>query len=235
MTDLKKQGARSAPDGDKPGKYELVPRIYNSVVDPGTTVFMEIYITGYGRIDASKLAFYPPVAVLNETTSKVSYGFKFDPEKDDATWGGLEASINSSGFVLPLGGMLSKKWDGATSFFDVLHTEGYTLPQIMTEIPHGVTDSPTAPTSFKAPFSLELNIKKDTKPGTYYTSTIFTYFNGSTWQTSNVQSSFTVRNFFQRHETAIAWFGITAAIGSATGILSLLFTVAKWYLTGRPY
>lgn len=223
-------GARRGENGDAFGKYELVSRIHNSVLDPGGVVVIEIFITGYGRIDASKIAFYPPIAVV-EADSKLIGGFKFDKSKSMASWGGSSLPISPDGVVLQLDGMFSKRWPGYTSFFDAVDEgkDGYSVPQIMTEKALGENTNPQLPSQWNAPFRLELKIRKNAVPGIYPTSVSFTYFNGQTWEISSLQPTFTVRTVFQRYEKAISVIGIVAATGSASGLVFLAKQLYEWF------
>lgn len=213
-------GARRGENGNATGKYELVARIHNAVLDPGSIVVIEFFITGYGRIDASKLAFYPPIAVV-EADSQLIGGFSFDETTKMVSWGGYAGSISDTGQIVQMAGMTSTKWPGFTSFFDATGNgpDIDPVPQIMVEKALGENKSKYVPSPWNAPFRLELKIRKNARPGVYPTSVVFTYFNGETWQNSSLQPTFTVRTVFQRYERAVSVIGVIAAAGSASGLL----------------
>ena len=41
---------RSGANGDSPGSYEVVTVADRTVIDPGSTLTLDVYITGYGNI-----------------------------------------------------------------------------------------------------------------------------------------------------------------------------------------
>ena len=208
-------GARRGENGTKTGKYELVPRIYDANIDPGDTVVIDLYITGYGRIDNSKLAFYPPIAILSDSGSAVTYGFAYQNEQVE--WGGHTDAVSERGITLPTQGTRDDRWPGYTSFFDVDEDD---TPRIATETSQGKNGS--------SPYTLKLQLSAKAKPGNYTTTLVFTYFNGETWQTSSVESKFTVRNVFQRNERVISILGVLAAIGSIPPIFRVALDVWEW-------
>src|SRR3990172_5537313 len=56
---LQKNICRSGKYANAPGKYELAVKILNQIVQPGDTLNLEIYITGYGQITGAKFIFFP--------------------------------------------------------------------------------------------------------------------------------------------------------------------------------
>ncbi len=207
--------ARRGENGDKTGKYELVARIYDANIDPGDTVVVDIYITGYGRIANSKLALYPPVSVLSDSGSAVSYGFDYREER--VRWGGRSAAVSERGIMLPTAGTAAEPWPGYTHFFDVSDDP---TPRILTESSQG--DDGTAP------YTLSLQLSPQAKSGDYGITLVFTYFNGEAWQTSRVEPRFTIRNVFQRNERIISILGVLAAIGSIPPIFQVGYSFWEW-------
>lgn len=51
--------------GSKPGAYDLAIRVSQPIVDPGGRLQVEVYISGYGVIQAAKVAFYPSPNVFD--------------------------------------------------------------------------------------------------------------------------------------------------------------------------
>jgi len=69
--------------GPRPGTYELVTRISHPIVDPGGKLHGEVYLSGYGKIEAAKVALYssPDVFVSNRSIVRIADGeaIKADP------------------------------------------------------------------------------------------------------------------------------------------------------------
>jgi hypothetical protein len=226
---------------DKPGRYALVSRVSNTNVSPGDTVTLDLYITGYGRIESSKLYFSPPpFAIFDTAQSFLTSGLKaesVDPKaatrsadgisiapgtKVLLTWGERTVPISEAGLTLVLGGMAKPGWGISTPFFDEnLSTpdgdDSSNTPSISTEI---LMDH--------APISIVLKLLDEVNPGMYAMNFVFTYYNGYMWENSNLQINLTIQNIFQRNERWVSTLGIMAALGSATGIVALGITV--WQL-----
>ncbi|SDY39806.1 hypothetical protein [Hymenobacter psychrophilus] len=207
--------ARRGENGDKTGKYELIARIYDANIDPGDTVVVDIYITGYGQIANSKLALYPPISILADSGSAVSYGFDYQQER--VRWGGHTTAVSERGIVLPTAGPDDEPWPGYTRFFDVSEDPA---PRIVTEASQG--DNGTAP------YTLNLRLSSRAKSGDYNVTLVFTYFNGETWQTSRADPKFAVRNVFERNERVISILGVLAAIGSIPPIFRVGYSLWEW-------
>ncbi|NVO85458.1 hypothetical protein [Hymenobacter terrestris] len=212
---MKDTTARRGENGDKTGKYELIARIYDANIDPGDTVVVDIYITGYGKIANSKLALYPPVSILDDSGSAVSYGFDYGQER--VRWGGHTTPISERGIVLPTMESADESGPGYTRFFDVSDDP---TPSIVTEASEGEGGT--------APYTLNMQLSSRAKPGEYKTTLVFTYFNGETWQTSRVDPKFTVRNMFERNERVVSILGILAAIGSIPPIFRVGYSIWEW-------
>lgn len=224
---------RIGRNGDLTGRYELVARVHNSISQPGGTIYIEIFISGYGRIDNSKLAFYPPIDNLLLETSQVSGGLKKDKDTGILTWSGDPQTISNTGFVLQLNNIKNLKNQDVTTFFDARYAgiENDGVPRLVTESALGVNTQKGLPSEFQAPIVLRLDITKKAKPGTYYTSIVFTYFNGESWQISSIQPSFTLRTLFQRNEGCIAVLGIIAALGSGSGLIPYIKGLYYWIIS----
>lgn len=88
--------------GSKPGAYDLIIRISQPIVDPGDRLRVEVYISGYGVIEAAKVAFYPSPEVFDPSKSKVKGSLK---RCKDGLWGwGKDSTeLDAIGHVLSLG------------------------------------------------------------------------------------------------------------------------------------
>jgi hypothetical protein len=233
---------RVGRDGDKPGKYELIDHIFESSVDPGDTVKIDLYITGYGNITSSKLYFSPPPVLIFEEgkDSIVTSGLKSNkiakgdmvlaPNSHQPTpalgdgvvisWGRESVPITRFGFTLGLGGVKLGDWSEGTAYFDADNGR----------ISIGSTPSISTEAFMEGwpPIRLVLKLKKDVRPGIYTMGFVFTYFNGTAWQNSSLRTSITIRNAFQRHEKAVTVIGIVAAAGSSSGLIPYIKAFCQW-------
>lgn len=190
----------------KEGKYHLVMRSTKTVVDPGESVLVQLYITGFGTIDYPKLVFYPSANVLSKQ-SEVSFG----------------AELRDNG--LAYFGSQKEKFDQYGKTINLSFVNGHTLflrnsksisLQIMTE----------KNTNDVAPVQLDLRLSSQARPGNYFIHFVLTYFNGEEWDSVSEKFTFTVRNSLQRHELLAWWLGIIAA---AATVISAGFALYEFY------
>jgi hypothetical protein len=222
-------GARENLDGpprrgsfaDRRGNYELAVLLHKPVLDPGDTVRIEVFFTGYGEIASPKLTFYPSDDVFDYNTSIVHFGMQIDGNY--LRFGGDQSHIDGSGstFILT-GGPKPAHWKESTLFFDATDES---QPQIATEKRLG-----------QAPIDFNLVTKKTTRPGTYNLRFVFTYFDGTEWRSSAQDSQFTIRSLLQRNEGKVVLVGFLAAvatiISAIPAIIALLNMLAA--LTAHP-
>ncbi|MCK5708527.1 MAG: hypothetical protein KAI43_12835 [Candidatus Aureabacteria bacterium] len=198
----------------KPGSYNLAIRISKPIVDPGEQLQIEIYISGYGIIEASKLACYPSLEVFDVNKSIMRYGLQ--KVNGEISFGGQKRKISPIGQIISLtGGIQKTGWKKSTMFFDASNNEGW---QISTEVNQ----------KGYAPMSLNLTLKDSARPGPQSIQFIFSYFNGETWISSPETAQFTIRNFYQRHEVKVWIIGAIASIMAILlGFKELLLPLLK--------
>lgn len=202
-------GPRMGAHAAEPGKYYPATRIDRPVVDPGEMVRVQVYISGYGRILGSKLHFAPPLNLLNSQDSRIRTDLKM--ENGDFKFGARTMMLDEAGSVLALNGGISFGGQPErTNYFDAVPASADVVPPISTEQVWG--DHTFA--------DYLLAIRKDARPNTYALFLTLTYFNGAEWQIAQHTFSITVRNFYQRRETAIAAVAVAAA--AATVLQTLL-------------
>lgn len=193
--------------GSKPGAYDLAIRVSQPIVDPGDKLQVEVYISGYGVVQAAKVAFYPSPQVfdLDPNRSMMTTGIK---RYDDGRmgWGGTPVKFDPTGGVLTLsGGFVSENnpsWQRPTWFCDANERQ-VNHYQIATEVKHPQGTSPVC---------LDLTVHNDATPGPHSIHFVLTYFDGQTWKTASKNADFTIRNFYQRHEIPVWILGGLAAI-----------------------
>lgn len=193
---------RSAPHAEKPGSYGLVVRLSTTVVDPGETVTLEVYVSGYGEIQGSKLVFYPSAAIVDERSS-YRFGLGTPDGESVACFGVQHSPLSAIGNTIDFcGGRLFSGSEQPAMYFDV--QSNVQLPQISTETKSLPTDC--------APVQVELVTRPKARPGMYSIQFLFTYFNGSEWANSSETVQFSVRSFYQRHEGTIWIVGAAATV-----------------------
>lgn len=178
--------------GSKPGSYDLLIRVSNPILNPGDKVQFEVYLSGYGIIQAAAVFIAPSWSIFSREDSRVAIS-DLPPDPWDRL--GVVVSLNPASFS-----------DAKGSY------------QISTEC-----NSP--PPSYKPPISMDMAILPDAPPGTHSVHFILKYYNGETWNTKSTSVNFTVRNFYQRHETFVWSIGGVAAFLS---IISIVYPFLKW-------
>lgn len=200
---------RQGEFADKPGRYEPAIRLQKPVINPGDTLEVEVFITGYGNIGPAKLAFYPSPGTFVERDSRGRISLEL--VDGVPTWAGPHGMVGDTGVMVTMQeGLQGEGWSAPTLFFD---TTAGRPPQIMTETKH-----------LNAPFTFSLVTRPRVSPGTYLLQFYLTYFNGIKWCVSSQQTSFTIRTLLQRHEVAVA---VVASIAAAAAVVpSLVDTIA---------
>lgn len=212
---------REALFAHKFGNYELVARTSSDVLDPGEILVIELYISGYGLIESSKLTFYPSPGVV-DSDDKDSYGLYGIHYKDGIgawVWGAQRIQLCSDGNTIGFtGGLSHPEWKSPTIFFDNSEI------QISTEMKSGGI----------APIQINLKTKREAKAGIHSIQFLFTYFNGSNWRTSSTTVQFAIHNFFQRYDK---FFLILGSIATSIGIIATLLaifvalkTIIYWFI-----
>src|SRR3989304_6708795 len=115
---------RSAMFAEKPGNYELAVRALNPEVEPGGTINLEVYITGYGEIKGAKVYFLAPLKFIQ--TGKAIFGLTERTISDNVRefeFGGREAFLNEHGIIwIGITGFGASEQE-ATSFIDVHYSK----------------------------------------------------------------------------------------------------------------
>jgi len=197
---------------DKFGNYGLVARTSSDIMDPGETLVIELYISGYGSIESSKLIFYPSPGVVDSDDKDSYVLFGIHGKKGLGVWGAQRHQLHPDGNAIGFtGGAYKSEWKSPSIFFDINET------QISTEKKLG---------GF-APIHINLKTKRKARAGTHSIQFLFTYFDGSNWQTSSNTVQFTIRNFFQRYDRLFLTLG---AFATGLAIIIALKTIISWFI-----
>ncbi len=190
---------------DRAGSYQLLIRGLNPIIDPGGIVSFEVYVVGNGIIKACNVRMTPSIVYIDNSSSRVYYGYQKTANMNNLRYGVLSQPISSSGFIVRIPEVMFKKIDLGDGF-----------PQTLMERKEG-----------RAPLEIYLKTKERILPGNYSCDLYLTYFNGYEWKTDSQKINFTVRNFLQRNELTIALVIALAAfmtiIRSLTPLLQYLF------------
>jgi len=218
---------REAPNADRPGEYRLAVRATDAEVDPGDEIRLELYITGYGDIHGSKLAFYPPAYFIDVRSSRIIMDLKRVEAKGEVTilWGGREERLSEeTGGTMVFPGFQMKTWERPTVFFDMPRDPARSKetkqgpPNLFTEMKHQ-----------HAPVELILKVRDKVPSGNHNIQLFFTYFNGSEWKSDSQSVDVLVRNWVRRHELSTVIVGVSAAILALLATIgSLIFDVLSY-------
>lgn len=181
---------RKARDAERTGSYGLAVRLSTTVVDPGETLTLEVYISGYGQIQGSKLVFYPSPAIVARGSS-CRFGLGPPDGEGLACFGFQKTDLDPLGNTIVFGvEPLSLGAERPTMYVDARPAGD----------PHQIsTETKSLPTNC-APVQVELVTRSDARPGMYSVQFLFTYFNGSAWANSSETVQFSVRSVYQRYE-----------------------------------
>ncbi|WP_152442313.1 hypothetical protein [Pseudomonas putida] len=186
------------------GSYSLVTVINNPIINPGETITIDQYISGYGLGSGVKVVHYPSSDVFDVKNSYVSFNPKFNGD-DPITWGGIQGQPDETGGTLIMGPMYRTGSGELVTFCDA--DANSNRNSIITERKLGE----------KPPFHYLFKTKNTAKPGPYKISFVFTYFNGENWQSSTETVEFKIQNYFEKYNTVIS---ILAAAALITTIFS---------------
>jgi hypothetical protein len=189
-----------------PGKYEIVVRAVNQIVNPGGTVLFEAYITGYGEITVAKLysSFPKDIIEIGENTY-VTHSLGND--NTNIYFGARKETIDQAGNIMDLVGIKTEKWDYSTMFID-FNLFSFKPKSALVQTRKILTESNIN----KSPVEFHLKTIKEASPGIYTFKFYLIYFNGSEWNISTEKIQIEVPSWLKRHE-GWAWaIGIILAL-----------------------
>lgn len=194
-------------------RYEIIPKLLTSEVNPGKSIEVEAYITGAGSIHANKLTIAFPSAITDDKNpGEVSTSVK-------------AAIHKSTGETLPLAGKAhtqTAKCDkfGITIglaqgyFLDNPHLKNASESTLPVKVGEGRFDD-------LAPIKLTLNTRKHAPPGNYEIRFVLTYSIEDEIETSKELVNVHVTSWTERHGKITAIIGIgLAALASAITIIA---------------
>ncbi len=200
----------------KPGSYQLILRSTRSVVDPSDKLTLELYISGFGSMQFSKLVFFHSADVF-DSSSEVLYGPEYDVKNKMLYWGVKKAPIDPRGDTIELNVLTPA----------VLFASRPSL-QVTTE---RSTTNKGKGGETSAPIKFNLRIKKEARPGKYHVHFILTYFDGEKWSTTSTRFQFSIRNLLEQYAPFASGLAIVAGFSA---IIAAIPEILKlWYFLGR--
>ena len=198
---------RSALNAEKPGSYQPVVVLENSVLNKNEILAGSVFFSGYGAISQPKLFFQGPTHVFSEVESSWHQGF--DVIREEGKIRLIFAAKPMNEFVF-----------GNVQLSAAVVTTDNTLDvDMFTDYRAGNSVIYSENRLVNPPVSFKLRVKNNCRPGTYEITFVFTYFNGESWVTATEKASMTVRSLLQRLDWRVATLAIFAAVVSMTADL----------------
>lgn len=210
---------QSKGDWDKPGSYEIVASVSNSVIyDHSDSIDVLINITGYGLVGDYKIFFSISDPIFSDES--VLYGVRGLYSRD----GKVQIQFGSNygpasigkGFVIHPGGLGGDgTWKYETLMYDFDITDSSLSIQSEMQV-----DS-------KNGGVVRLNLKpiRDIKPGNYIITLILTYFDGSIWRNSKTELPIHVNTFWEEYTWLI---NLLTILGVAYATISLWLQITDY-------
>lgn len=204
------------PNAENPGAYRLLSRIAENTYNPGDTIKLEQFITGYGANSGFKIICYMSDNLFDETQSKLFSGLR-PPTADTPMlrWGAEEIPISNGGYSFTLSSMQNELWDRPAQTFDTKDQLNYVI---------------TERNLSGAPISYSLKLKKNVRPGMHYITSYMTFFNGHEWVCQEEKIPFKINNTFERYNTVIAALAAAALVVTIIhdGAVPMIDTFHDW-------
>jgi hypothetical protein len=208
--------ALNFPNSDKPGAFKLASKLSENVVNAGSTVTLEQYITGYGANSGFKIICYISAKIFDESESiLISALLPPDDQSEMLRWGSQTMPISNGGHSLTMSMMKNELWPKPEAIFDIKENLNFIITE--RSLP-------------AAPFTYKLKIRKDAKPGLHFIVFYMTYFNGSEWICEEERVSIKINSTFERYNTLISALAAAALIVTIIhdGIAPVIETFHDW-------
>lgn len=202
---------RNQPFAEKPGDYKIASRVYSYVINPGDTLKIDQFITGYGEIYQAKIIGYFSPDTFDTENTRIVSGLiaRFEENGMHIKWGKSEDKIRQDdSIVMNISGWQAEGWKETTSAFDLSNDSNIIATEVKLE---------------HAPIHYKLKTNNHLKPGAYHLSFYLTYFNGDSWCCVEERIDFKVQNPFERYNgviSALAAIALVVAI-AADGLIPL--------------
>lgn len=204
---------RNKDNFDKPGHYEMVAFLNKNEINPGDSVIVKIYFSGYGVIGASKVYISISKNIFTKDSSYSLTGLGRS-ETGGLYWGAIRQdydSVTSTVAGIPgIGKFNPSLWGKPTSYVD-FERDSVNIA-ILTEFSlHN-----------NAPYSFHLMTMKDVEAGSYPITIVYTYFNGQVWLGEQQIVTIKVKNIIERNP-GWAWvIGIVGLLLAFVGVIPIV-------------
>lgn len=208
--------ALNFPNADKPGSYRLVSRIAANTFNPGDTLKLEQFITGYGTGSGFKIFCNISDNLFDESQSRlVSDLTQTLTNPPMLQWGGREIPISNGGYTFTLSSRGHPPWGSPAEIFDIKENHNYIA---------------TERTIKNAPFLYILKLKKNVKPGMNYLLYNMTFFNGNEWVCQEEKIPFKINNTFERYNKILSALAAAALLVTIihNGLAPTIETIHEW-------
>lgn len=204
---------RLAEHADSTGMYEVVGQLNQLEFDPGDSIEVSVFFTGYGMIKYAKLFYEVSSTSVFDTLATVKSGLDYLPNRR-LFWGGASHQVGKGGIIdVSEMGLSSPVWQEATPFIDFKRNSNLLVTEFDIEQP---------------PIIFRFKVARNAEPGNYNLSLSFTYFDGKEWQISQQIIRFEISSFVDRHELVIwiiAILGFISLFDSFTNLAGKLSKV----------
>lgn len=207
-------GIQNHSKGDAAGSYRLASRVSETSINPGETLKIEQYITGYGPVNLFKIQGYISDEVFDPSSSYVFHspiGTLNADKTTDFKWGAQKSPITGQNFQMMMGAL---DVDGTQHQF--MFDTGPDRTHIFTEVPAGG----------RAPFEYQLKTKRSARPGAHYISFYTTFNDGYNWVCQEEKVHFKINNKFEQYSTPLSILAALALI--VTIIHDGFWPIGEW-------
>jgi len=201
---------------DSPGYYDISVSQDKSELDPGESLKISLFFTGYGQINMSKIAVHSSRLDFFDTSSYVMSDLKI--EGNEMTWGAVKHNFGNGLWIINMGGIESRTED--SSYYLGSYVDVDSHPSDLAIMTESMWQN--------APITLYIKLKKNLEPGNYYINFYYTYYNGKTWAGSSRVVQVKVNNFIERHAVALT---IVTVVIALLGLIPVIEILIKYYKT----
>ncbi len=214
--------SRTKGKAGAPGNYELVMSVNKAQVNKGDSFFVEVFLTGYGQIEHSKILMSTSTSeIFDKIIVKHSLGGVIRDGKQSIFWGNLINQNNKFPAILMLNTGVSftekdtlVRYDGYSDFSkDTIEN------QILTE-----------ERMINPPISFQVFIKDKARADNYKLSLYLTYYNGNEWKSSISTLDFRINTWTQKNENLIT---VVATFAAIFGILPIFISAWRYAFKKR--
>lgn len=202
------------------GKYKMVLNTNRTVINAGDTVVVDLFVSGYGRINAAKLFFMPTTNIFREdsflvdgmTVKKTEKGYEY---VTDTTFLKKDKRV-----LLFMGGMYNHEKKYYRTLFHANLPEN-TLEQLgsLENIEIVTESNDEFNGKIVPPFQFHYIVKEEIPPGDYKINFVFNYFNGNQFELDVVTLDIKVMAWYERQEGMIQVLGVLLTVFTLLGTI----------------